>query len=316
MIRRGDYLKRELDRLLLVVERDDRGRDPLALANNVVRAVDAVVGQLADVNAALCPVVEDHERSGRDGIGHRARYLVADPVRLPEQLVRTGQQCLARDLNAALLVIELDHLDHDGVALTEDIHDVADAVVVDLGDVNAAIDRVAEIDERPRVDDLGHRGRDTSVDRVAGLKALVRVRRQRLDRQLGLVGWLGERGDQRAYPVPDFDHLIGVAEAAHPSQFSQRDEPFEAVAEIDEHSRFHQRSDSALDDAVDWVVGGKGGESHPLLHYRRLNVDRYGGRRIERLVGCRGYTADDRRPSGDGSGPRRPRPRWASQAHR
>ena len=58
--------------MALGVERDDLELELLALVHDVAWMGDTLVGQLADVDQALQPVTDAHERAEVDELGHRA----------------------------------------------------------------------------------------------------------------------------------------------------------------------------------------------------------------------------------------------------
>ena len=109
-------LEAEAEAMALGVERDDLELERLALVDDVARVGDALVGQLADVDQALEPVADAHERAEVDELGDRAVDDVADLEVGHRRVPRIRLEPADRQADPAALVVDVDDLGLDLLA--------------------------------------------------------------------------------------------------------------------------------------------------------------------------------------------------------
>src|SRR5438105_11422140 len=145
------------------VEADDLELEDLALLDDVARVGDALVGELADVDEALEPLVDADERAEVDELGDRSLDHVADLVLGDGLLPRVGLQPADGEADPPALVVDVDDLGLDLVADGVGRLRVVDLVPRKLALVDEAVD-AAQVDEDAERRDAAHGALDPLAD--------------------------------------------------------------------------------------------------------------------------------------------------------
>ena len=237
----------------LGVERDDLELERLALVDDVARMGDALVGQLADVDQALEPVADAHERAEVDELGDRAVDDVADLEVRHRGVPRVGLQAADRQADPATLVVDVDDLGLDLLADVVAGLGVVDLVPRQLALVDEAVD-ATEVDEHAERRDRADRAGDLLADlqaaeQLVALLAALLVEGDllRQDQAVGLAVDLEDlepelAADERHQLLGDL--LGGVARLV----------VLRAAREVDDLADRDEAADAAVDDEAALVV--------------------------------------------------------------
>ena len=152
-------LEAEADAPLLRVDLEDLHLDLLAGRDDLA-GVDVLLGpaHLGDVDQALHPRLELHERAVVGDVGHGALEARATGYFASMAGPRVGLQLLHAEADALRLRVDADDLHLHRVADVEDLAEVVDAAPGHVGDVQQAVD-AAEVDEGAVVGDVLDHGR-------------------------------------------------------------------------------------------------------------------------------------------------------------
>ena len=198
------------------------------------------------MDQALDPRLQLHEGAVVGDVGDAAGVLGADRELLLDRVPGVGLQLLHAEADALGVLVDLDHLDLDGLADVQDLARVVDPAPGHVGDVQQAVD-AAEVDEGAVLGDV----LDHAVDGVALAEA-----RDDLGALLGpaLLEHRAARHHDVAAPavhLQDLERLrhvhqrSGVAHRAH-VDLAARQERHRA-AEVDGEAALDAAEDRALD---------------------------------------------------------------------
>ena len=254
-------LEAEAEAMALGVERDDLELERLALVDDVTRVGDALVGQLADVDQALEPVADAHERAEVDELGDRAVDDVADLEVRDRGVPRVGLQAADRQADPAALVVDVDDLGLDLLADVVAGLGVVDLVPRQLALVDEAVD-AAEVDEHAERRDRADRAGDLLADlqaaeQLVALLAALLVEGDLLgqDQAVGLAVDLEDlepelAADERHQLLGDLlgrvARLVVLRPAREVDDLADRDEAADAA--VDDEATLVVVDDRRLDD--------------------------------------------------------------------
>src|SRR5450756_464031 len=157
-----DTLDAETQAAALGVDLDDLDLHDLAHGDDLVRALDVAVGQLADVYETLDALVDLDEGAEGDDLGDATLDDVADLVLSHDLLPRVFLGLLETEADALAVAVDVEHLDLDLLVDLQHLGRVVDVRPAELRDVDEAVDAV-EVDEGAEVDDVA----DSALDDVA-----------------------------------------------------------------------------------------------------------------------------------------------------
>src|SRR5204863_2131804 len=138
------------------VDLDDLDLDVLPLLYDLARSLDAVLGQLGDVDQALDPGHDLGEGAERDDLGDAAGDDVALLGLVDDALPGIGLRLLEAERDALAVAVDVEHLDAHLLADLEHLGGMVHMAPAELRDVDQAVDAV-EVDERAEVHDVGDR---------------------------------------------------------------------------------------------------------------------------------------------------------------
>ena len=237
----------------LGVERDDLELELLALVDDVGRMGDALVRELADVDEALEPVADAHERAEVDELGDRAVDDVADVEVRDRRMPRVGLEATDRQADPAALVVDVDDLGLDLLADLVAGFGVVDLVPAELALVDQAVD-AAEVDEHAERRDRSHGALDglpdlQAAEQLVPLLAALLVEGDLLgqDEPVGLAVDLEDleaelAADERLQLLGDLLGRVARLVVLRPAR------------EVDDLADRHEPADPAVDDEAALVV--------------------------------------------------------------
>ncbi len=241
-------LERQADPPPLQVDVDHLDHDLVADLHNLLGDLDVPLGQLGDVHQALDALLDADERAERHQLGDPAGHHLADLVGPGELAPGILLRRLQRQRHPFPLQVDVQYLDCDLLADLDDLARVIDVLPGQLGDVDQAV-HPAEVDERPEVDDRGHRaGADLTLGQLV----------EELGADLGL-GLLqpGPAGQHHVVAVlVQLDDLrferatdVGL-QVPDPAHLDQRGRQEAAQADVEDQAALDHLDDGALDDLV------------------------------------------------------------------
>ena len=246
-------LEAEPEAMALGVERDDLELERLALVDDVARMGDPLVGQLADVDQALEPVADAHERAEVDELRDGAVDDVADLEVGHRGVPRVRLQATDRQADPAALVVDVDDLGLDLLADLVAGLGVVDLVPGELALVDETVDP-AEVDEDAERRDRAHGAGDLLADleaaeQLVALLAALLVEGDLLgqDEPVGLAVDLEDlepelAADERLQLLGDLLGRVARLVVLGPAR------------EVDDLADRHEAADAAVDDEAALVV--------------------------------------------------------------
>ena len=147
-------LHAELEALLLGVAADDRRLDVVADLDGVLRVLDPLPRHLGDVHQALEPGLHLDEGAVVGDADDAPGDAVVRLVALGSGGPRVGLDLLEAEADAAVVLVDLEHLHRDLVADVDHLGRVLDAPVREVVEVEQPVE-AADVDERAEVGDPG-----------------------------------------------------------------------------------------------------------------------------------------------------------------
>src|SRR4029078_9088170 len=172
-----ELLDAERDALLLDIDVEHLRLDRLALAVKRERFLAGnAPGDVGHVDHAVDVAFEPDEQAEFGRVLDLALDGRAGRVLLRERLPRVGLGLLEAERDAALLLVDLEHLDVDFLAGADDLAGVNVLLgPAHLGDVDKALDPRLQLDEGTIFGDVGDAAAERAADRIFGRSALPRI---------------------------------------------------------------------------------------------------------------------------------------------
>src|SRR5438445_1787762 len=231
----SEFLQREPDAPLVGIDADHEQRELVADADDLVGPVDRPVRHLRDVQEAVHAGLELDERAEVSEPHHLAGDARAHREALGDRRPRVGLDLLEPEGDPLVLLVDVEDLRLDLLALLEDLRRVADgARPGHVGDVQEAVHAGLQLDERPEVGQVAHLARDARPGVVALLDRRPRVGLDLLHHGRDALAGAVDVEDDHVDLVADVHQLRWVTHAARPRHLRDVDEPLDAGLQLDE----------------------------------------------------------------------------------
>src|SRR5262249_39163203 len=238
---RPEALAAEADLAVGGVDAQDLDLDLVAHLDDVLRALDLVVGQLGDVQQAFQAGLQLDEDAEVGELGHLALLGLAGlvttgDVALPGVVVHL----LEAQGDALALLVDVEDDAGDLVALGDDLGGVGDlAHPAHVADVQQAVDALLDLDEGAVVGQVADGAADDRALRVALGDLVPGVGLDLLHAQGDFLLLLVDVEDLHLDLVADGDQLAGVVDALGPAHLGDVHQALDARLQLDEGAVGH-----------------------------------------------------------------------------
>src|SRR6185436_19987388 len=249
--------ERQTDLALRRVDRDHLGLQRLARLHEGLRILDAVLGELGDVDQPFHALLDLHERAEVEHLDHLGVDDLASRVVVRDAIPRIGNQLLDAQRHLRLLAVEVDVQNDrlDLVALLIELRRVLHALGPgQIRHVNEAVDALLDLHEDAEVRDVADHALHDGAGRVLLLQRRERVRLQLLDAEADAVLARVDVEYDRLDGVADGDDLRRVLDPAGPRHLGDVDQALDALFQLDERAVVLQRDDLAAHDGAGRVL--------------------------------------------------------------
>src|SRR4051812_12919102 len=210
-----ELLHAEADALLLDIDVEDLRLDRLTLAVKLKRFLARhAPGDVRHVDHAVDVALEPDEQPELGRILDLALDHRADRMSRSECGPRIFLRLLEAKRNAALLLVDLEHLHVDFLRSADDLARVNVLLgPAHLGDVDEALDARLELDEGAIFGDVGDPAAERAADRIFGGRTLPRIRLELLHAERNALSLAVDADDLHLHRVADVEDLGRVIDA-------------------------------------------------------------------------------------------------------
>src|SRR5262249_51961597 len=262
----------EADSLLAGVDVGDLGLDHVARLEERRGLVDALGGELGDVDQPLDPLLQLDEDAEVGDAGDRALDPRTDGVAARYLAPRVFRQLLDAERDALVVDVDAEHHGLHLLALLVELGGVLHLLrPVQVGDVDQAVDVLLDLDEEPEVRDALDLAADVRADRVVDAHHLPRVRLGLLEPERDAAVGRVDVEDLDVDLLVHLEQLRGMGDALGPGHLGDVDQPLHAALDLDEGAVVGQAHDLAADAGVQRQPLGdrRPRVRHDLLHAER-----------------------------------------------